>query len=150
MIFAVLKFPKVRNGWGGESKTTYRWHIHSVNPTVAKYWNKTTRPTVKITSEVGWYAFLQHSVGLCVILFSCTTKTLFQFCSTHGRPHIAAQGVSWPCWKNGWKTKKRKHAKRWVFYVYVIFWEQSGQAGVENGAMLTTYLLRYTSECTIS
>jgi len=25
-----------------------------------------------------------------------------------------------------------------------------GQAGVENGAMLTTYLFRYTSECTIS
>jgi len=24
------------------------------------------------------------------------------------------------------------------------------QAGVENGAMLTTYLFRYTSECTIS
>jgi len=28
--------------------------------------------------------------------------------------------------------------------------EQSGQAGVENGAMLTTYLFRYTSKCTIS
>ena len=28
--------------------------------------------------------------------------------------------------------------------------EQSGQAGVENGAMLTTCLFRYTSECTIS
>jgi len=26
--------------------------------------------------------------------------------------------------------------------------EQSGQAGVENGAMLTTYLFRYTSEGT--
>jgi len=26
--------------------------------------------------------------------------------------------------------------------VYVIFWEQSGQAGVENGAMLTAYLFR--------
>jgi len=35
-------------------------------------------------------------------------------------------------------------------YVYVIFWEQSGQAGVENGSMLTTYLFRYTSESTIS
>jgi len=47
---------------------------------------------------------------------------------------------------------KRKHAKRAVFwmgvgigchwpqnYVYVIFWEQSGQAGVDNGSMLTTY-----------
>jgi len=27
---------------------------------------------------------------------------------------------------------------------------QSAQADVENGAMLTTYLFRYTSECTIS
>ena len=33
--------------------------------------------------------------------------------------------------------------KRAVFYVYVIFSEQSGQADVENGAMLTTYLFRY-------
>jgi len=49
--------------------------------------------------------------------------------------------------KNGWKIKKRTHVKRAVFYVYVVFWEQSGQAGVENGAMLTTYLFRYTSEC---
>ena len=30
----------------------------------------------------------------------------------HGRPHIAANGVSWPSWKNRWKIKKRKHAKR--------------------------------------
>ena len=29
--------------------------------------------------------------------------------------------------------------KRAVFYVYVIFSKQSGQAGVENGAILTTY-----------
>ena len=47
------------------------------------------------------------------------------------------------------KIEKRKHAKKSSFYVYVIFWEQSGQAGVENGATLTTYLFRYTSECTI-
>ena len=31
--------------------------------------------------------------------------------------------------------------KRAVFW---IFWEQLGQAGVENGAMLTTYLFKYT------
>ena len=54
-------------------------------------------------------------------------------------------------WKNRRKIKKRKHARKSSFlYVYVIFWEQSGQTGVENGAMLTTYLFRYTSECTIS
>ena len=40
------------------------------------------------------------------------------------------------------KLKSEKMHKRSVFYVYVIFWEQSGQAGVENGAMLTTYLFR--------
>jgi len=81
----------------------------------------------------------------------------------HGRPHVGANGVSWPP-GNGWKIKKRKHAKQqfseflnrfywahlqpweaelliWAHsYVYVIFWEQSGQADEENGAMLTTYL----------
>jgi len=46
--------------------------------------------------------------------------------------------------------KSENMQKRAVFYVYVIFREQSGQAGVENGAMLTTYLFRYSSECTIS
>jgi len=30
------------------------------------------------------------------------------------------------------------------FSMFVIFLEQSGQAVVENGAMLTTYLFRYT------
>jgi len=34
------------------------------------------------------------------------------------------------------KLKKNMH-KRAVFDVYVIFREQSGQAGVENGAILT-------------
>jgi len=48
------------------------------------------------------------------------------------------------------KLTSEKHAKTAVFYVYVIFGEQPGQAGVENGAILTTYLFRYTSECTIS
>ena len=49
--------------------------------------------------------------------------------SVYGRPHIGANGVSGPL-ENGWKIKKRKHAKRAVFYDYVIFWEQSGQACV--------------------
>jgi len=48
------------------------------------------------------------------------------------------------------KLKSENMQKRAVFYVYVIFREQSGQAGVENGAMLTTHLFKYTSECTIS
>jgi len=48
------------------------------------------------------------------------------------------------------KLKNENMQKRAVFYVYVIFSEQSGQADVENGAMLTTYLFRYTSECTNS
>jgi len=29
----------------------------------------------------------------------------------HGRPHVGANGVSWPRWKNGLKIKKWKHAK---------------------------------------
>ena len=48
------------------------------------------------------------------------------------------------------KLKNDNVQKRAVFYVYVIFWEQSWQAVVDNGAMLTTYLFRYTLECTIS
>jgi len=47
------------------------------------------------------------------------------------------------------KLKSENIQKRAVFYVYVVFREQSGHANVENGAMLTTYLFRYTSECTI-
>ena len=31
------------------------------------------------------------------------------------RPHIGANGVSWYPWKNGWKIKKRKHAKKSSF-----------------------------------
>jgi len=30
----------------------------------------------------------------------------------HGRPHIGANGVCWPPWKNGWKIKNRKRAKK--------------------------------------
>jgi len=57
------------------------------------------------------------------------------------------QLTPWKKWMKNWKAKTSKKA---VFYVYVIFWEQSGQAGVEYGAMLTTYLPRYLSECTIA
>ena len=46
------------------------------------------------------------------------------------------------------KLKSENMQKRAVFYVYVICWEQSGQADVENGAMLTTYLFRYIYWCT--
>ena len=54
----------------------------------------------------------------------------------HGRLQIGANWVSWPPWKNGWNIKNAK--KTAVSHAYVIFWEQSGQARVENGAMLTT------------
>jgi len=40
---------------------------------------------------------------------------------------------------------KSENMQKEQFSVYVIFSEQSGQAVVENGAMLTTYLFRYTS-----
>ena len=53
-------------------------------------------------------------------------------------------------WKIDEKLKNENMQKRAVFYVYVIFLVQSGQAGVENGAMLTALLFRHTSECTIS
>jgi len=39
----------------------------------------------------------------------------------HGRPHIGANGVSWPPLENGWKIKKRKHAtKRSFLYLCYI------------------------------
>jgi len=37
------------------------------------------------------------------------------------------------------KLKSENLQKRAVFNVYIMFWEQPGQAGVENGAMLATY-----------
>jgi len=59
-------------------------------------------------------------------------------------------GTNWVSWKMDEKLKSENMQKRLVFYVYVISREQSGQAGEENGAMLTTYLFRHTSERTIS
>jgi len=48
---------------------------------------------------------------------------------------------------------KAKTCKKEQFPMFMLYFEsKSGQAGVENGAMLTTYLFRQacTSECTIS
>jgi len=45
---------------------------------------------------------------------------------------------------------KSENMQNQQFSVFVIFLEQSGQADVENGAMLTTNLFRCTSGCTIS
>jgi len=43
----------------------------------------------------------------------CVTVTLcILFSFGHGRPHIGANGVKW---KNGWKIKKQKHAKKCRF-----------------------------------
>ena len=50
-------------------------------------------------------------------------------------------GSADPLWKMDEKLKSENIQKRAVFYVYVIFY--SNQVGVENGAMLTTYLFRY-------
>jgi len=47
----------------------------------------------------------------------------------HERPHIGAIGVSWPPGKMDEKLKSENMQKRTAFYVYVIFWEQSQQAG---------------------
>jgi len=51
---------------------------------------------------------------------------------------IGANVVNWSSGKMDEKLKSENMQKRAVCYVYVKFWEQSGQAGVENGAMLTT------------
>ena len=39
----------------------------------------------------------------------------------HGRPHIGANGVSWPPEKTDGKLKSENMQKRAVFYVYDIF-----------------------------
>jgi len=62
-----------------------------------------------------------------------TEENLTSSILEHGRPHIGANGVSWPPGKMDEKLKSEKTQKRAVFYVYVIFWGQSEQAGVENG-----------------
>ena len=46
-----------------------------------------------------------------LLLTKCTPR--------HGRPHIGANGVSWPPGKMDEKFKKRKHAKRAVFWMGV-------------------------------
>ena len=65
---------------------------------------------------------------------------MLQWTVTWASAHRGKLGQLTP-WRNGWKIKKRNHAKKAVFW---IFWEQLGQAGVEKGAMLTTYLFKYT------
>ena len=47
---------------------------------------------------------------------------------------------------------KSENMQKEQFAMFKLYFEsnQGMQAGVENGAMLTTYLFRYTSECTIS
>jgi len=83
--------------------------------------------------------------AVCVHCLPCTTSACAQRPTcTWASAHRGKWGQLTPWKKMNKKVKKRKHAKRAVFYVYVIFWEQSGQAGAENGAMLTTYLFRYT------
>ena len=56
---------------------------------------------------------------------------------------LLANGVSWPFGKVNEKLKSENMQK-------AFFWMGVGvKAGVENGAMLTTCLFRYTPECTI-
>jgi len=69
--------------------------------------------------------------------------------SWHGRAHIGANGSADLPEKMDEKLKS-ENMQNQQFSVFVIFLEQSGQADVENGAMLTTNLFRCTSECTIS
>jgi len=46
---------------------------------------------------------------------------------------------------------KSENIQKEQFPMFMLYFQsKSGQAGVENVAMLTTYSFRYTSECTIS
>jgi len=44
--------------------------------------------------------------------------------SEHGRPHIRANGVSRHP-KNGYKIKKRKHAKKDQFSMFMLYFESN-------------------------
>jgi len=113
----------------------------------------------RIATECNWTHICMSSVRCCLLCSNSITSICFRFVvpvvgvwSLDLRMGVRTQGQMGPADPpgNGWKIKKRKHAKRAIFNVYAIFWEQLGQAGVENGAMLTTYLFRYTSACIIS
>ena len=51
----------------------------------------------------------------CVNHWNFSAHDLNIYMCMDGRPHIGANGVSWLPWKNGWKIKKRKHAKKSSF-----------------------------------
>ena len=112
-----------------------------------------TQSRTQLRAPIEWYHKCVSELERLNDDHRASTNFTVQYSKTnveprHGRQHIGPRG-KWGQ-KNGWKIKKRKHTKMAVFYLYVIFWEQAGQADVENGAMLTTYLFRNTSGCTIS
>jgi len=46
---------------------------------------------------------------------------------------------------------KSENVQKDQFSMFMLYFESNqGKADVDNGAMLTTYLFRYTSNCTIS
>jgi len=67
----------------------------------------------------------------------------------YGRPRIRANGSADPP-REKWMAEKLKKAKTCQKSSFLNRGGVEVKAGVENGAMLTTYLFRYTSECTIS
>ena len=88
-------------------------------------------------------------VQICTPPLTKTFRRAWPYRQTN-EPRASAHRGKWgrlTPWKNGRKLKSENMQKRAVFW---IFWEQSGRAGAENGAMLTIYLFRYTSERTIS
>ena len=103
------------------------------------FWNR-------ISSSYFWKVRLWYKIRKsCINLaggIRLRFSSVFQAMRSWASAHRGKWGQLTPL-ENGWKIKKRKHAKRAVFHVYVLFWEQSGQAGVDNGAMPTTYLFRY-------
>ena len=56
-------------------------------------------------------------LSTCSLVAACFPSNVSSssYQNRHGRPHIWANGVSWPPWKNGWKIKKRKRAKKSSF-----------------------------------
>ena len=90
--------------------------------------NHLSEPAPHHMTENSWHRYAQKS-GPSTYTGSSPRPKKRKRAQPWASAHRGKWGQLTP-WKNGWKIKKRKHAKK--------------------SSLLTTYLFRYTSECTIS
>ena len=94
--------------------------LPAAQPTVSKHWRHKSMPQ-KVTlnwqcRKVSRPCRVYETVWCpSVCLSVCPSMGPQQQTCSPGPLHIGANGVSWHPWKNGWKIKKRKHAKKSSF-----------------------------------